>query len=443
MTPPGAAGDNRDKRGAGRYGAQGGARPAGPLVKECPPPYQRHSGQVAAVLLYDNGGHSVLWPDRRNDVNKPWFRTEFTAFEVLLGLNVTDFELSLPAAGDAQNFDAKVSVEWEVEDPYLVVSRRVWDVEELLRGALLDGLHRVSRRFRLTEAELVDEAVQNELRTGRLDLGRPLGLRTTIRVIIALSESVRRKVGERDEVDFEVSLDERKLDAQRRREEAERRLFRDRTRALEEVFRRGEEAEIIHFMVKNPEKEWDIRQAVRSEKRERQTDFLNLFNRLIDTGILERHDIGEQTYEVLQYLKESTGGVIDGVTDRRPVEGPPRRAIGERTPGREPEQPSWETDETGDEPGRKPAGRTAGGRKAPGTPADGPWPPPPLAPPPAVHEPTRVESSSERDAYTEWAEQEESDDSYASGPSSRRSRPQPSNMPDSRPSSAFDWGDDE
>ena len=42
----------------------------------------------------------------------------------------------------------------------------------------------------------------------------------------------------------------------------------------------------------------------------KQADFLAVFNRLIDSGVLERHDIGEPMYEVLQFLRESTGGVL-------------------------------------------------------------------------------------------------------------------------------------
>ncbi|WP_051764832.1 hypothetical protein [Streptomyces sp. NRRL F-5135] len=301
--------------------------PAGPLVRERRPPYRRESGQIAAVLLYSNGGHSVVWPDRREDHDRPMLRPPYTVFEVLLGRNVTVFDLALPAAGDAQFFDTRVEAHWEVEDPVEVVRKGVWDVSELLYGELLQELRQVSRRFRLTEAQRADEAIQDELRGGRIDLGRDLGLRLRIHVFVDLSDTVRRRKSEVEEIDLDMTRDEAQAEADRRREAAERRLVRERAAELEAVLRRGEEAEIISLMAKNPEKEWEIRQAIREERRQGQADFLNLFNRLLDTGHLERHDIGDQMYDMLQYLRESGRAVIGGVSDRLLTERPSRREL--------------------------------------------------------------------------------------------------------------------
>ncbi|MBQ0983596.1 hypothetical protein KBZ10_03430 [Streptomyces sp. F63] len=430
---------------AGTGGAEDGqlkGRQAGPLVRECRPPYTRRSGQIAAVLLYGNGGHSVLWPDHREDRDKPWFREPFTVFEVLLGRNVTVFELRLPAAGDAQFFDARAEVHWEVEDPYTVVGKRVWDLRELLEGELLHGLRQVSRRFRLTEAQRADEAVQAELAAGHLELGHDLGLRIRTRVFIDLSDPIRQRLGERDAIHLDMTTEEAQAEAERRREAHQRWLARDRAAELESVLRRGEEAEIIYHMARNPEKEWEIRQAIREEKRQGQADFIQLFNRLIDRGILERHDIDDGMYEVLQHLRESTGGVLGGVTDRvlspgrgrrEPEDGPRpgrRGRYREELPSHFPDEDededearagagggSRDRDGGGDRDGRR--GRAGhrdrdgyGDQDAPRVPySDGPYPddrhpggrylpPEPELPPwdeePRVHRPTRVESSAER-----------------------------------------------
>jgi hypothetical protein len=356
----------------------------GPLVRERKPPYRRESGQIAAVLLYQNGGHSVVWPDRRDDHDKPVLRQAYTVFEVLLGQNVTTFELALPAAGDAQFFDARVEVRWEVEDPHTVAVKRVWDVREQLRGELLHELRQVSRRFRLTDAQRADEAVQDELAGGRIDLGRDLGLRIRFHVFIDLSDVVRRRKSERDDIDFDMTRNEAQAEADRRREALERRLVAERAAELEAVLRRGQEAEIIHVMARNPDKEWEIRQAIREEKREGQTDLIKLFNRLLDTGHLERHDIGDQMFETLRLLRESGGAVLGGVTDqlllgqqpRRELEGPPRTR--DRRPADD--RDDWSADR-GDiyrddraEPER-----------------------PPWDDEPRVYRPTRVESAAERD----------------------------------------------
>ncbi|RSS36586.1 hypothetical protein [Streptomyces sp. WAC08241] len=372
---PGPAPDG----GTGSERARGRVR--GPLLGEYAPPYRRRTGKVAAVLLYRNGGHRVVWPDRVEDVDKPVLGFPYTVFEVRLGRNVTEFRLRLPAAGDGVFFEALARVQWVVTDPYLVVQEQVEDVAELLRDELLDGLRRLSRRFRITEAQRADEAVREELATGRLAFGRDIGLRTRVLVFIDLDASVKAEVSRRDRVDVTIEADERVAEAERRREAAGRALVADRARELEALFRRGDLAQIAHHMAMHPDKQWEIRSQLQRERREGQEDYLAVFNRLLDTGVLERHDIGEQMYQVLMYLRSQTGTVIEGITDR--VLNPPGGARGRRIAledvAPEPRRPDWDEEH-----------RTHGERGERGERGDAPEDP-------RVYEPTRVESGSERE----------------------------------------------
>ncbi|WP_406863645.1 hypothetical protein ABZO31_25745 [Streptomyces sp. HUAS MG47] len=355
----------------------------GPLKGFCEPPFKRTSAEIAAVLMYRNGGHRIVWPDRHEDTNKPLLGSPYTYGEVQLGRHVTEFELALPAAGDGVFFQAIARVQWEVEDPYLVVTQQVRDVAELLHDDLLDGLRSVSRRFRLTEAQRADEAVRDEIATGRLALGRDLGLRTRVRVFVDLDQGIREEVFRRDAIDVTMQTHERVAEANRRKEEADRRLIADRARELEEMFRRGSMAEIAHHMAMNPDKQWEIRRELQHEKREGQADFLAVFNRLLDTGVLERHDIGEPMYQVLEFLRQSTGTVLGGVAGH--VLNPPRsggRSRRELDEGSRPEpiSPPWDDEERGDDAYGDDAYRDRDRDR------DG-----------HVYEPTRVQSSAERD----------------------------------------------
>uniref|UniRef100_UPI00202E7B66 hypothetical protein n=1 Tax=Streptomyces sp. MSC1_001 TaxID=2909263 RepID=UPI00202E7B66 len=339
------------------------------MIGEYAPPYRRRSGRIAAVLLYRNGGHRVVWPDRTEDVNKPLFGSPYTVFEVRLGRNVTEFRLQLPAAGDGVFFEAVAKVQWVVTDPHLVVREQVEDVAELLHDELLDGLRRLSRRFRITEAQRADEAVREELSAGRLSFGRDIGLRTRVLVFIDLDDSVKAEVSRRDRVGVTMEADERVAEAERRREAADRALVADRAREMEALFRRGDLAQIAHHMAMHPDKQWEIRTQLQRERREGQEDYLAVFNRLLDTGVLERHDIGEQMYQVLMYLRTQTGTVLGGITDRvlNPSGDAPRRRLALEDALPEPNRPDWD-DEHADVP-----------------------------PDPRVYEPTRVESGSERE----------------------------------------------
>ncbi|MFB7396113.1 hypothetical protein [Streptomyces sp. NPDC056191] len=370
---PGRGGRWSGDGGGSGAGSRSGDRPRGPLIGEYAPPFRRRTGKVAAVLLYRNGGHRVVWPDRVEDVNKPLLGSAYTVFEVQLGRNVTEFRLQLPAAGDGVFFEAVARVQWVVTDPHLVVREQVEDVAELLHDELLDALRRISRRFRITEAQRADEAVREELRAGRLRFGADIGLRTRVHVFVDLDDSVKAEVSRRDRVGVTMEADERVAEAERRREAAERALVADRAREMEALFRRGDLAQIAHHMAMHPDKQWEIRTQLQRERREGQEDYLAVFNRLLDTGVLERHDIGEQMYQVLMYLRTQTGTVLDGITNRvlNPSGNPPphRLALEDAVP--EPNRPDWyEEQDHGDGP-------------APGG--------------PRVYEPTRVESGSERE----------------------------------------------
>ncbi|MFJ9809458.1 hypothetical protein ACIRTB_14650 [Streptomyces sp. NPDC101158] len=360
--------ERQQQAGGGRGGKGAGRGPVGPLLRECPPPYRRTSGLIAAVLLYRNGGHRIMWPDRNEDINKPLLGSPYTVFEVQLGRNVTEFALQLPAAGDGATFNARVRVQWTVEDPYLVVREQVWNVAELLHDDLLDGLRSLSRRFRLTEAQRADEAVRDELATGRLVVGREIGLRTQVYVFFDLDEQIKGEVARADLVDVTSLADARQAEAELRKEQWERKRIAARAGELEAMFRRGDLAQIAHHMARNPDQEWEIRTQLQREKREGQADLLAVFNRLLDSGVLERHEVDEQAYQIIQHLRSSTGAIIGGVAGQvlDPAHRTDRRALERSRP--EPTAPNWE-----DEPALEPA------------------------PDPRVYEPTRVQASFERD----------------------------------------------
>ncbi|GAA3884752.1 hypothetical protein [Streptomyces sedi] len=357
---PGAFGgpgrEDGDQRGKGRKraGERAGRReaPAGPLLRECEVPYRQTSGQVIAVLRYPNGGHSVWWPDRREDHDKPLFRGPYTVFEVAMGRHVRQFDIALPAAGDSESFAARARVHWEVRDPYLVVERLVWDIAELLGDELRFHLRGISRRFRLTEAERVDQAVRDELLSGRFAFGAELGLHTTVHVFIDLSRRAAGQQREHSDLRHELEITEAREDWQSQR-------VAKRARAFEEMLRRGNIAQIAEFMARNPGQELEIRNLIRQEWRDEQQVSIELFSRMLDSGHLERHDIGEHMYEVIRYLRNRADGVVGSTMDQVLPRRGDRRELGERErePGR---RPFWEEEEP--EGGRADApGPRAGG----------------------------------------------------------------------------------
>jgi IS5 family transposase len=79
---------------------------------------------------------------------------------------------------------------WEVRDFHLAAEERVVDVERMLRPPLEARLRGVSRRYSLDSAQQVDEAIQDELASGRWnDFGADLGLVTQVFIRIDLGQA--------------------------------------------------------------------------------------------------------------------------------------------------------------------------------------------------------------------------------------------------------------
>ncbi|MEN2422527.1 hypothetical protein AABB02_31020 [Streptomyces rimosus] len=344
-------------------GPGGGAAVRGPLVREYESSgrFRRPSMQVAAVLRYENGGYSVMWPDRREDVNKPLFRGPFRVMEVRMGWHVTEFRTELPAAGDAESFRASVEVRWRVVDAYATVCANVWDLAGYFSPVLLKALRGVTRRYRISEAERADRAVEAEL--ADLRLGEELGLETDVFVRIDLSERGISAERQRTEIDHEGDLARRQHAEELKKERREQELTRMRATELQEMLSGSDDSRIAWFMARDKARAWDIHQAILQERREERALSIETVFRFVDGGLIERHDLNDQTLAAIDFLRSTTSGVVGRAADSF-LEQPRRRELedgshgAERDRVRERQRMDWAHEPDPDAapaPGREPA----------------------------------------------------------------------------------------
>ncbi|MFH8343971.1 hypothetical protein [Streptomyces sp. NPDC018045] len=310
----------------GGHGPGPGGAVAGPLVREYESSgrFRRPSMQVAAVLMYENGGYSVLWPDRREDVNKPLFRGSFKVMEVWVGWHLTEFRTELPAAGDAESFRAEVQVRWRVVDAYAAVRAMVWDLARHFSPVLLHALRGVTRRYRISEAERADRAVETAL--ADLRLGDDFGLETEVFVRIDLSERGISAERQRTEIDHEGDLARRQHAEAMKRERQEQELTRMKATELQEMLSGGDDQRIAYFMARDTAHAWDIQQAFLRERREERALSIETVFRFVDGGLIERHDLNDQTLAAIDFLRSTTSGVVGRAADTF-LEQPQRRAL--------------------------------------------------------------------------------------------------------------------
>ncbi|WP_329552535.1 hypothetical protein [Streptomyces sp. NBC_00696] len=158
---------------------------AGPFLRERIVPGRgfRHWGaQVASVLYYQDGGHSVITArgaDHGDRLSR-WSRPS-SVCEVACGRHTTSFALKLPAHGSATFFETRVRLRWEVTDYQLVVEKRLFSVENDLGPEIVDRLQGVTTRYSVDQAHEANQAVRLDIEAGRwADLGLEVGLRTKL-----------------------------------------------------------------------------------------------------------------------------------------------------------------------------------------------------------------------------------------------------------------------
>ncbi|MGW2572431.1 hypothetical protein [Streptomyces sp. NPDC001537] len=244
--------------------------PRGPMVREyvLTGAFRRPSAQVASVLHYHNGGHSVVLPSGEHHSNRPFLARAYAVTEVLLGVHMSSLRMLLPAAGGSDFFSVEVDVQWQVVDPYTVVQVQLLDVEQMLAPEVQDRLRAVSMHFPLEQAQDAWQAMRKALQD---DLASHLGLNTRAFV--------------------RVDLDRVQIRRQAQRYQA--------------LLQKGDTEALAYMMARSPSDATSILALLQAEQRaanKERTDLLRLF---LDRGLLSREDISEQARTVLAFLYDS------------------------------------------------------------------------------------------------------------------------------------------
>ncbi|WP_406385080.1 hypothetical protein [Streptomyces sp. NBC_01618] len=260
---------------------------AGPFLREYRPvwPYRHRSAQVVAVLYYRNRPPRAVGPEGEEGFLLRWLTRPYTAFELQLGWHTVSFKAQLPAAEAGRSFPAEVRVRWQVDDPCLVARSQVSDVATLLLPELEQRLRDVSRTFSIRHAERVRDAVHEALSGQRL--GGRFGLELDVFVTISSDQLIQ---------DHGESLG---------RDESKRELIEGWARDFQRALEADDDAMMARMIAGNPKDQQAIRQMFRKEQRDERQDVMEVMSRLIDGGLLERWELGEQAMVVVEFLRQN------------------------------------------------------------------------------------------------------------------------------------------
>ncbi|GGS14060.1 hypothetical protein GCM10010252_61870 [Streptomyces aureoverticillatus] len=283
---------------------------AGPFLREYRPdwPYRHRSAQVAAVLYYRRRPPRAVGPEGEEGFLLRWLARPYTAFELQLGWHTVSFKVELPAAENGRSFPTDVRVRWQVSDPCLVARSQVTDVAALLVPELEQRLRDVSRGYSINRAEEVRDAVHEALKDQRL--GSRFGLELDVFVTISWDKLIQDHGRSLGRVLHQTDLERLSHELRQLRDDNKRELISHWTADFQRAMERGDHAVMAQMMARNPKDLAEIRQMFRKEQREERKDGMELMSRLIDGGLLERWELGDQAMVVVEFLRSSARHVL-------------------------------------------------------------------------------------------------------------------------------------
>ncbi|MET7489132.1 hypothetical protein [Streptomyces sp. NPDC005538] len=278
----------------------------GPFVSEFTPtgPYRHRSAQVASVLFYRNGGHSVVTVRGAEHYNKPLMGKPTSVCWIARGQHQVSFQLELPSYGDRSRFKAAADVNWEVHDFYLAAEKRVVDVERMLRPPLEARLRGISRRHNLDSAQQADEAIQEELASGRWnDFGAELGLITQVFIRIDLGQAASDHHAHMVAVQSGSEV-QKAIDA------ANNARIEANMEAARGLIAAGEADQYAHVLAQDPSRAQEILGALQHQAREQRKGALDYLTNLINQGVVQRHQIDDQVQALIDFSRTAANGVF-------------------------------------------------------------------------------------------------------------------------------------
>jgi hypothetical protein len=327
----------------------------GPILNERPwpgrlPDVQKH---IALVVVHHRGDHQVIWPHDRQRVRVS--SRPSTLYDVDIALHQARMEIELPSSDHGCSFHAAITIQWRVLDPSAVIQHRVTKVAQVLSPHLVTRLRRITRSFDITDSDDAEDEVNAQLGSLDPDVSSPQAINRT------MQEALRRELlgseyGLWTRAVVHLSPDEAaighytkmtKLNWAIAEETAQQRLrllqdmnqqaiMEGRITIYRDIIARGDTDRFAFQLAHNPDDIAAIDEIIRQEQQANRRDTIDFVAHMVDSGVIERHEVGDQATEALHWLKEVTSRVLrdrDRQTELESPDVPQRRGRGSAAEG--------------------------------------------------------------------------------------------------------------
>ncbi|MFD4755981.1 MULTISPECIES: SPFH domain-containing protein [unclassified Streptomyces] len=283
------------------------------FVRNRPPTH----AERALVLLAPNGKAHTYLPGQqptRGELVSGNFRT---LYEVDLGVRHLSLRHELPSRGDAAFFVAEVDLTWRVTDAAVIVNRRIRDVRALVEPRLRSLMRRATRRFDIEDSAKAEDAVAEAL--ADTELAADEGLTLSYEVRLSLDSEAMRQFsalrGLRHEI--ERTRGQHALDSLRTENDQE--TMESKAVFFSGMLARDEFEGWGAHLAQNPQDLPLAIESVRNDRREASANKIRFIERLLDSGLIEEHMVGETGRVAVESLHEMLADAGAGRTRKQPL----------------------------------------------------------------------------------------------------------------------------
>jgi hypothetical protein len=287
----------------------------------------------------------VIWPHDRQRVRISLRPT--TLYDVDIALQQTKLQADLPSHDHGCSFHAAGTIQWRVLDPSAVIQHRVADVAETPRPHLVTRLRRTTRDFEITDSASAEDAINSQMGALDADVSSPDAISRTMQEALKLellgaeyglwTRAVVQLAPDKAAIEHHAKMTKLNWAIAEEKAQQQLRLLQDmnqqaiidgRIAVYRAIIARGDTDRFALQLANNPGDVAAIHQIIREEQQANRRDTVDFVARMVDSGVIERHEVGDQAAEALQWLKESTARVLrehDTQGELEPPAAPRRR----------------------------------------------------------------------------------------------------------------------
>lgn len=266
---------------------------------------------IALVVITARGASYTFRPDDQPTVGELLWKRISSMYEVDVGQHQAQYEDELPSGLEAVPFQAMIDLQWQVTDPTEVVRKNISTLARLieaLRPELLARLRPISRQYTFSAAAGAEDAMNRALSAA--PMGTELGLLTRPYIRLKLEEGTRGHAGELLGIQRNTEMEELKQRLRMLEEDNRQQLVSQRMVFYRQTIEVGDTEKFVLLMAQNPDDLPEIMQAIRNDRDISRQQAIEFFQKLAESGLIERHEMSDVVRETLTFLQEGVGRVL-------------------------------------------------------------------------------------------------------------------------------------